>query len=153
MIKWKKLIGGEKLIETKLMYTELFLLLSQFVLLCRWALRKATLLFLYLQTNARIVCDLFPRDIPRLNTNEPRHDKTNTMGPRPAWTQTSPRTRAVRSGSTLLANSFSTCNRVCKWTAWIPTRPRGRAGRSGSMPAANPPRWPRRDTAKMIFIK
>jgi hypothetical protein len=50
---------------------------------------------------------------------EPRPDKTNIMGLRPAWIQTSLRIRAVWSGSMLFAISFSTCYRVCKRTAWI----------------------------------
>jgi hypothetical protein len=54
-----------------------------------------------------------------INLNEPCHDKTNIMSLRPAWI------RAVWSGSTLFAISFSTCNRVCKRTAWILIRLRG----------------------------
>jgi hypothetical protein len=45
-----------------------------------------------------------------LKTFEPRHDKTNIMGLRPAWIQTSMRIRAVWAGSMLFAISFSTCN-------------------------------------------
>jgi hypothetical protein len=50
---------------------------------------------------------------------KPCHDKTNIMGLRPAWIQTSLRIRAVWSGSMLFAISFFTCYRVCKRTAWI----------------------------------
>jgi hypothetical protein len=50
---------------------------------------------------------------------EPRHDKTNIMGLRQAWIQTSLRIRTVWSGSMLFAISVSTCYRVCKRTAWI----------------------------------
>jgi hypothetical protein len=67
--------------------------------------------------------------------NELCHDKTNIMGLRPAWIQTSLRIRAVRSGSILFAISFSTCYRVCKRTAWSLIRLRGW---SGSMLVANP---------------
>jgi hypothetical protein len=40
---------------------------------------------------------------------EPRHDKTNILGLRPAWIQTSLHIHAVWSGSMLFAISFSTC--------------------------------------------
>jgi hypothetical protein len=50
---------------------------------------------------------------------ELRNDKTNIMGLRPAWIQTSLRIRAVWSGSMLFPISFSTCYRVCKQTARI----------------------------------
>jgi hypothetical protein len=70
-------------------------------------------------------------------TNEPRHDKTNIMGLQPAWIQTSLRIRAVWSGSTLFAISFSTFNRVGKRRAWILIRLRGCAGWSGFMLVAN----------------
>jgi hypothetical protein len=56
---------------------------------------------------------------------EPRHDKTNIMGLRPVWIQTSLRIRAVWSGSMLFAISFSTCYRVCKQTALILIRLHG----------------------------
>jgi hypothetical protein len=46
------------------------------------------------------------------STYEPCHDKTNIMGLRPAWVQTSLRIRAVWSGSILFAISFFTCYRV-----------------------------------------
>jgi hypothetical protein len=72
---------------------------------------------------------------------EPRHDKTNIVGVRPAWIQTSLRLRAVWSGSMLFAISFSTCYRDCKRTAWILIRLRGCAGWSGSMLVANPLCW------------
>jgi hypothetical protein len=42
---------------------------------------------------------------------EPHHDKTNIVGLRPAWIQTSLSVRAVWSGNMLFAISFSTCNR------------------------------------------
>jgi hypothetical protein len=86
---------------------------------------------------------------------DPPHDKTNIMGLRPAWIQTSPRIRAVWSGSMLFAISFSTCNRVGKRTTWILIRLCGCAGWSGSMLIANPLCWFRHGAAhlKNILIK
>jgi hypothetical protein len=80
---------------------------------------------------------------------EPCHDKTNIVGLRPTWIQTSLRLRAVWSGSMLFAISFSTCNWVCKRTAWILIRLRECAGWSGSMLVANALRWFCRDVAQI----
>jgi hypothetical protein len=63
--------------------------------------------------------------IVQVSAFEPRDDKTNIMGLRPAWIQTSLRIRTVWSGSKLFAISFSTCYRVFKRTAWILIRLRG----------------------------
>jgi hypothetical protein len=72
---------------------------------------------------------------------ELHHDKTNIMGLRPAWIQTSLRISAVWSWSMLFANSFSTCIRVGKWIAWILIRLRWCSGWFGSMLDANPLCW------------
>jgi hypothetical protein len=69
--------------------------------------------------------------------HEPRHDKTNIVRLRQAWTQTSLRIHAVWSGSMLFAVSFSTCNIVGKQTAWILIRLRECAGWSGSINAGH----------------
>jgi hypothetical protein len=79
------------------------------------------------------------------------HDKTNIMGLRPAWIQTSLRIRAVWSGSMLFAISFSTCYRICTRTAWMLIRLRGCAGWSGSMLVANPLCFFCHDAAHIIF--
>jgi hypothetical protein len=78
---------------------------------------------------------------------EPHHDKTNIMGLRPAWIQTSLRIRA----SMLFAISFSTCYRICKRTAWILIRLRRYAGWSGSMLVTNPLCWFCHDAAHIII--
>jgi hypothetical protein len=82
--------------------------------------------------------------------NEPHHDKTNIMRLRPAWVQTSLCIRAVRPGSMLFANSFSTYYWVCKRTSWILIKLRGCASWSGSMLVANPLCWFSRDAAQII---
>jgi hypothetical protein len=84
-----------------------------------------------------------------VSINEPRHDKTNIMGLRPAWIQTSLRIRAVWSGSMMFTISFSTCYRVCKRTTWILIRLHGSAGWSGSMLVANALCWFCRDAAQI----
>jgi hypothetical protein len=86
-------------------------------------------------------------------TFEPRYDKTNIMGLRPTWIQTSLRVRAVWSGSMLSAINFSTCYRVCKRTAWILIRLRACAGWSGSMLVANPLCWFCHGTAHLVCWK
>jgi hypothetical protein len=50
---------------------------------------------------------------------EPRHDKTNKMGLRPAWIQTCLRIRAVWSGSMLFAYQPFYKSSYWKRTAWI----------------------------------
>jgi hypothetical protein len=52
-------------------------------------------------------------DTSYLETNEPRHDKTNIMGLRPAWIQTSLRIRAIWSGSMLFA--YKLYNKYRNW--------------------------------------
>jgi hypothetical protein len=49
---------------------------------------------------------------------EPRHDKTNIMGLRPAWIQASLCIHAVWSGPMLFAISFCTCYRVVSEYQW-----------------------------------
>jgi hypothetical protein len=83
---------------------------------------------------------------------EPRHDKTNIVGLRPAWIQTSLCLRAVWSGSMLFAISFSTCNRVGQRTAWNLIKLRGCAGWSGSLLVANVLCWFCRDAAHIYLL-
>jgi hypothetical protein len=83
----------------------------------------------------------------KLRWYELRHDKTNIMGLRTAWIQTSLRLRAVGSGSMLFAISFSTFYRVCKRTAWILIW-----GWSGPMLVANPLCWFCHDAAHIMIL-
>jgi hypothetical protein len=78
---------------------------------------------------------------------EPRYDKTNKMGLRPAWTQTSLRIRAVWSGSMLFATSRETDSE--QHGSWSDCAD---AGWSGSMLDANPLCWFCRDAAHVMFI-
>jgi hypothetical protein len=59
--------------------------------------------------NSTTMCKMTIKDV---KTNKPRHDKTNIIGLRSAWIQTSLPIRTIWSGIMLFAISFSTCNRV-----------------------------------------
>jgi hypothetical protein len=64
---------------------------------------KRSLPILFFRTFKKVLCQKHIAISLLKTTNEPCHDKTNIMGLRPAWIQTSLRIRAVCSGFMLLA--------------------------------------------------